>query len=55
MTNFSAEELMKTFPMFDIALANFIHEHAETRIFEAGEILMKPGQFFKYAMLIVNG
>jgi CRP/FNR family transcriptional regulator len=55
MTNFSSEELMKTFPMFDIALANFIHEHAETRIFEAGEILMKPGQFFKYAMLIVNG
>jgi CRP/FNR family transcriptional regulator len=55
MTNYSAEELMKTFPMFDIALANFIQDHAESTIFETGEVLMKPGQFFKYAMLIVNG
>jgi CRP/FNR family transcriptional regulator len=46
---------MKTFPMFDIALANYIHENAESRNFEPGEVLMKPGQFFKYAMLIVNG
>ena len=29
--------------------------NAESTIFEAGEVLMKPGQFFKYAMLIVNG
>jgi CRP/FNR family transcriptional regulator len=55
MTNSSTEDLMKTFPMFDITLANYIHDNAESTIFEAGEVLMKPGQFFKYAMLIVNG
>jgi len=46
---------MKTFPMFDIKLANYIHENAESTLFESGEVLMKPGQFFKYAMLILNG
>ena len=55
MTNSTPEELMKIFPMFDISLANYIHENAESTIFEPGEILMKPGQFFKYAMLILNG
>jgi CRP/FNR family transcriptional regulator len=55
MTNSTAEELMKTFPMFDIALANYIHKNAESTFFESGEVLMKPGQFFKYAMLILNG
>ncbi len=55
MTNSTPEELMKTFPMFDIALANYIHKNAESTFFESGEVLMKPGQFFKYAMLILNG
>ncbi len=55
MTNSSPAELMKIFPMFDIALANYIHENAESTFFESGEVLMKPGQFFKYAMLILNG
>jgi len=55
MTNSTPEELMKTFPMFDIKLANYIHENAESTLFESGEVLMKPGQFFKYAMLILNG
>ena len=55
MTNSTPDELMKTFPMFDPALANYIHENAESTLFESGEVLMKPGQFFKYAMLILNG
>lgn len=42
-------------PPFDTVLANYIHEHGESKIFEAGEVLMRPGQYFKYAMLIVNG
>lgn len=55
MTNSTPEELMKIFPMFDITLANYIHENAASRSFEPGEVLMKPGQFFKYAMLILHG
>ena len=55
MTTFTPEELIKIFPMFDAALANFIHQNGESTSFEPGEVLMKPGQFFKYAMLIVNG
>jgi len=55
MTTLSAKDLTQIFPLFDTVLANYIHEHGESKIFEAGEILMRPGQYFKYAMLIVNG
>jgi CRP/FNR family transcriptional regulator len=55
MTTLSAKDLTQIFPHFDTVLANYIHEHGESKIFEAGEILMRPGQYFKYAMLIVNG
>jgi CRP/FNR family transcriptional regulator len=55
MTTLSAKELTQIFPLFDTTLANYIHEHGESKIFETGEVLMRPGQYFKYAMLIVNG
>lgn len=55
MTTLSAKELISVFPLFDLPLANYIHEHGESKIFEAGEVLMRPGQYFKYAMLIVDG
>ncbi|MEY4336072.1 MAG: hypothetical protein RLZZ45_991 [Bacteroidota bacterium] len=55
MTNLNAKELISIFPLFDVALADFIHEKGESKIFETGEVLMRPGQYFKYAMLIVDG
>lgn len=55
MTSLSAKQLMDVFPIFTADLAEFIHENGESKIFKPGEVLMKPGQFFKYAMLIVNG
>lgn len=47
--------LIKQFPLFDQELAAFISEEAETKTFNQGEVLMRPGQFFKYAMLVVRG
>ena len=55
MTDLSSNEIQQQFPLFDTALAEFIHEHGESKVFEPGVVLMKPGQFFKYAMLIVDG
>lgn len=55
MTNQTPEELLKLFPVFDPALASFIHEISESKTLKPGEMLMRPGQFFKNAMLIVSG
>jgi CRP/FNR family transcriptional regulator len=55
MHELDPKELMKTFPLFDSSVASFIANSAETRTFAPGEVLMKPGQFFKYAMLILSG
>jgi len=55
MTDRSPKEIQQQFPLFDEALAAYIHTHSESRVFDAGEVLMRPGQFFKYAMLIVSG
>ncbi len=55
MTTLSPKELIGVFPLFDLPLATFLHERGESKTFEQGSILMKPGQFFKYAMLIVGG
>jgi CRP/FNR family transcriptional regulator len=52
---YTPEELMRIFPMFDKELATFISEIAESKTFEEGTIMMKTGQYFKAAMLIVNG
>jgi CRP/FNR family transcriptional regulator len=55
MTTPNPKELIGLFPLFDLPLATFLHEHGESKTFEQGSVLMKPGQFFKYAMLIVSG
>lgn len=55
MTQMDAKELVRVFPLFDLSLAEYIHKNSEQRVVESGEVLMKPGQYFKYAMLIVNG
>lgn len=55
MTDRSPKEIQQQFPLFDEALSAYIHAHSESRVFDAGEVLMRPGQFFKYAMLIVSG
>lgn len=55
MTSMDPKELVQRFPLFDLALATYIHENAECKIFKPGEQLMRPGQFFKYAMLVVSG
>jgi CRP/FNR family transcriptional regulator len=55
MTSLNAIQLMEVFPIFTPDLAEFIHQNGETAVFKSGEVLMRPGQFFKSAMLIVNG
>jgi CRP/FNR family transcriptional regulator len=55
MFSLEPKELIKQFPLFDQELAAFISEEAETKVFNQGEVLMRPGQFFKYAMLVVRG
>ena len=55
MFSLAPKELIKQFPLFDQELASFISEEAETKTFNQGDVLMRPGQFFKYAMLVVRG
>jgi CRP/FNR family transcriptional regulator, anaerobic regulatory protein len=52
---YTAEDLMKYFPMFDNKLAAFISTIAENRTFEEGTIMMKTGQYFKASILIISG
>jgi CRP/FNR family transcriptional regulator, anaerobic regulatory protein len=54
-TMFSPEDIMGFFPLFDKELASFLAGIGEIRIFQEGEIMMKTGQYFKAAMLIVKG
>jgi len=55
MLSYTTHDLVQAFPIFDESLADFIIEHGESKLFSAGEVMMRPGQFFKYAMLIVKG
>ena len=52
---YTSEELMGFFPLFDKDLADFLAEIGEVRTIPEGEIMMKTGQYFKAAMLIVKG
>lgn len=52
---YSPEELMQLFPMFEKDLATYLSKVGEMRVFEEGELLMKTGQFFKSAVLIIRG
>jgi CRP/FNR family transcriptional regulator len=54
-TMYTPEELMRFFPLFDKDLADFLAEIGEVRTIPEGEIMMKTGQYFKAAMLIVKG
>ena len=54
-TMYTPDELMGFFPLFDKNLADFLAEIGEVRTFPEGEIMMKTGQYFKAAMLIVKG
>jgi len=54
-TMFNPEDIMGFFPLFDKELANFLAGIGEVRTFQEGEIMMKTGQYFKAAMLIVKG
>jgi len=50
-----SEELQKIFPKFDTKLAAFVASISERKTFDEGEIMMKTGQYFKAAMLIISG
>jgi CRP/FNR family transcriptional regulator len=52
---YSAKELMQMFPMFEKDLAEFLSRVGQIKVFEEGEMLMKTGQFFKSAVLIIHG
>lgn len=54
-TMYSPAELMQMFPLFDQDLAAYLSGIGETKTVKEGEIMMKTGQYFKSAMLIVKG
>lgn len=47
--------IQQLFPQFEPALKQVLIENSTIKNFEAGEILMETGQFFKSTMLIVDG
>lgn len=49
------EKLVAYYPNLEPALREQIAENAILREFKAGEVLMKPGQYFKSTMLITKG
>ena len=52
---YTQEELIARFPDFESNLAAFLSEVADSKTFHEGEILMKTGQYFKSAVLIMSG
>ena len=52
---YSPQELMRMFPMFEKDLAEYLSKIGQIKVFEEGELLMKTGQFFKSAVLIIRG
>ena len=48
-------DLHTTFPTFEKGLLESLEDHAEIKSFEAGELLMKTGQYFKSILLVVDG
>ena len=43
------------FPDFDTPLLNFLEEIGQEVTFEEGEIMMRPGQYFKNSLIIIEG
>jgi CRP/FNR family transcriptional regulator len=52
---YTQEEISSLFPEFEKDLSRFLSEVAEAMVFKEGEMLMKTGQYFKSAVLIVSG
>ena len=52
---YTPQEISSLFPEFEADLSRFLSEVSETRIFKEGEMLMKTGQYFKSAVIIVSG
>ena len=52
---YTAQELMRMFPLFDKDLAEYLSSIAESKTFSEGTIMMKTGQYFRTAMLVVSG
>ena len=52
---YTQEEISSLFPEFEKDLSRFLSEVAEARVFKEGEMLMKTGQYFKSAVLIMSG
>jgi len=50
-----ADALNNLFPSFEKALQEALLQQSETRRFAPGESLMRTGQYFRAAMLILNG
>ena len=48
-------ELHQLFPQFDPALIEHLEKVGQLIEFEEGEMLMRPGQYFKNSMLILDG
>ncbi len=54
-SSFTPAEITQHFPLFDFNLAEYLSQIGESRTFQEGDLLMKTGQFFKSAVLIVKG
>ena len=52
---YTQDEISRLFPDFETGLTRFLSEVADAKVFKEGEILMKTGQYFKSAVLIVSG
>ena len=53
--DFVLEKLSVFYPELEPSLREFIASQAILKEFKAGEVLMKPGQYFKSTMLITRG
>lgn len=53
-SNFS-HELKHLFPKFDAELIGFLEKTAQEVTYDEGDMLMRPGQYFKSAMVITEG
>jgi len=48
-------ELQQLFPQFDTELIEHLQRVGQTVEFEDGEMLMRPGQYFKNSMVVLDG
>jgi CRP/FNR family transcriptional regulator len=53
--SFIVEKLKENYPMLEPALREEIARNSSIREFQAGDVLVKPGQFIKSTMLVTEG